>query len=312
MGVEIPPAGFVAGLDLVRGDDGELQVLEDNMRTPSGIGLHGRRARRRGRPRCRAAHGRRRDPAAAFEMLGQTLRAAAPRRGDPSVVLLSDGPPNSAWWEHREIARAARHPPRSPRRPVRARRAPARRAGERPARARWTWSIAAPTRTACATTPAAPHGSRTSCSAPVRRGTLAVVNPFGAGVADDKLVHAYVEEMVRFYLGEEPLLRSVRTLRPRRRRGARPTVSRDRRARGEAAQRLRRRRAWWSCPHALARTALRWLAMRVAAARRAWIAQEMVDAVDPPDRVRRRLEPRHVDLRPFVIGAREERGVRGH
>ena len=48
--------------------------------------------------------------------------------------------------------------------------------------------------------------------APVRRGTLAVVNPFGAGLADDKLVHAYVEEMVRFYLDEQPLLGSVRTL----------------------------------------------------------------------------------------------------
>ena len=38
-----------------------------------------------------------------------------------------------------------------------------------------------------------------------------MVNPFGAGVADDKLVHAYVEEMVRFYLGEEPLIESVPT-----------------------------------------------------------------------------------------------------
>ncbi len=45
----------------------------------------------------------------------------------------------------------------------------------------------------------------------VRAGTLTVVNPLGSGVADDKLVHAYVEAIVRFYLDEEPLLRSVRT-----------------------------------------------------------------------------------------------------
>ncbi len=38
-----------------------------------------------------------------------------------------------------------------------------------------------------------------------------MVNAFGTGVADDKLVHAYVEEMVRFYLGEEPLVESVET-----------------------------------------------------------------------------------------------------
>ena len=46
---------------------------------------------------------------------------------------------------------------------------------------------------------------------PARAGTLTVVNPLGSGLADDKLVHAYVEDMVRFYLDEEPLLRSVRT-----------------------------------------------------------------------------------------------------
>ena len=46
----------------------------------------------------------------------------------------------------------------------------------------------------------------------MRAGTLGVVNAFGSGVGDDKLAHAYVEEMVRFYLGEEPLLRSVETL----------------------------------------------------------------------------------------------------
>ena len=40
---------------------------------------------------------------------------------------------------------------------------------------------------------------------------MTVVNAFGTGVADDKLVHAYVEAMIGFYLGEEPLLRSVPT-----------------------------------------------------------------------------------------------------
>ena len=44
---------------------------------------------------------------------------------------------------------------------------------------------------------------------PCRAGTLACVNAIGSGLADDKLVHAYVEEMVRFYLGEEPLLPSL-------------------------------------------------------------------------------------------------------
>jgi uncharacterized circularly permuted ATP-grasp superfamily protein len=46
---------------------------------------------------------------------------------------------------------------------------------------------------------------------PLRRGLLASANAFGAGVADDKLAHAYVERMIAFYLGEEPLVRSVPT-----------------------------------------------------------------------------------------------------
>ena len=45
----------------------------------------------------------------------------------------------------------------------------------------------------------------------MRRGTLGVINAFGTGVADDKLAQAYVEDMIRFYLGEEPCLRSVPT-----------------------------------------------------------------------------------------------------
>ena len=48
-------------------------------------------------------------------------------------------------------------------------------------------------------------------------GTVAVVNAFGTGLGDDKLVHAHVEEMIRFYLGEEPLSPSVPARRPRRR-----------------------------------------------------------------------------------------------
>ena len=45
---------------------------------------------------------------------------------------------------------------------------------------------------------------------PVRAGKLGLVNQYGTGVADDKLTHAYVEDMIRFYVGEEPVLRSCR------------------------------------------------------------------------------------------------------
>src|SRR5450755_426707 len=60
------------------------------------------------------------------------------------------------------------------------------------------------------------HGALTAAAelllVPWLAGRLAVVNGFGTGVADDKLVHAYIEEMIRFYLCEEPLMRSVETI----------------------------------------------------------------------------------------------------
>ena len=56
------------------------------------------------------------------------------------------------------------------------------------------------------------HGRRAAAGAAIEAGTLGVVNAFGCGVGDDKLAHAYVDDIVRFYLGEEPRLRSVETL----------------------------------------------------------------------------------------------------
>ena len=46
---------------------------------------------------------------------------------------------------------------------------------------------------------------------PIRRGTVTVVNPPGVGIADDKLAHVYVEEMIRFYLSEEPIIAPARS-----------------------------------------------------------------------------------------------------
>ena len=95
----------MTGLDLVRGDDGELRVLEDNTRTPSGM-TYAAAARAAVAEQLPCGDGVL-DPEGAFELLGATIRAAAPG-GDPSIVLLSDGPANAAWFEHRRARAAAR------------------------------------------------------------------------------------------------------------------------------------------------------------------------------------------------------------
>ena len=211
-----PEAGVhaaVCGFDVVRGSDGELRVLEDNLRTPSGL-AYVEAARAILDERLPFAAPSDRAPLRIAELLGEALRGAAPlgAGGDPSMILLSDGPANSAWWEHRRLARALGIPLVTPRglelrrgricawdggRSVEVdvvyRRTDEDRLRDRAQRPTWLGAL---------------------LLEPLRRGRVACVNAFGNGVADDKLMHAYVEDMVRFYLGEEPAVRSVATFDP--------------------------------------------------------------------------------------------------
>ena len=96
----------VAGFDVVRGADGEMLVLEDNLRTPSGT-TYAMAARRIADLRLPLVLPAREEMGTELRdlMLGM-LRAAAPADlSEGQVVLLSDGPWNSAWWEHWQLAR---------------------------------------------------------------------------------------------------------------------------------------------------------------------------------------------------------------
>ena len=204
----VPPA-TVAGLDLVRDADGALLVLEDNLRMPSGADLRRRRARSgRAGARRRAS-----EPRAARRLRrARSARRSAPppptARADPAAAIVSDGPASGAWYEHRRLGRElgipvvtpgelevergrlfARHDRDAPpaRRPLPPpRRGPPQRARRRPDRARRAAAAGAASRAGCAaSTPSAPASPTTSSPTPTSR------------------------SMVRFYLGEEPLLRSV-------------------------------------------------------------------------------------------------------
>jgi uncharacterized circularly permuted ATP-grasp superfamily protein len=294
----------VAGLDVVRTAGGELQVLEDNLRTPSG---------------CTYAEGAREavdevlpleppprllDPPL-HELLGDTLRACAPDGGgDPSIVLLSDGPENSAWWEHRRLAAALGIPivtgaelePRDGGLVARpepdGRAVPVdvvyRRTDEdrlRDDRGEPTWVA-------------------DLLLEPCRRGRVACVNAFGTGIADDKLVHAYVEEMIRFYLGEEPLVRSVPTYDP-----GEPSV---REAILERVDELvvKPRDGYGGegvvvCAHAHEHDR-RAAAELIRTEPEHHVAQETVMFSTHPTVAEGALAPRHVDLRPFAYAGRDE------
>ena len=139
-----------------------------------------------------------------------------------------------------------------------------------------------------------------------RAGNVALANAPGAGVADDKVVYAYVPEIIRYYLDEEPLLPNVPTLRcASTTTSASYVLEQPRRARGEAGQRVGRLR------HADRhrgdrRPSATSSRPRIAADPRNYIAQPIVEALDRADaRATARVEPRHLDLRPFILPGRD-------
>src|SRR4051812_7128119 len=203
-----PPAAWVAvaGLDVVRGDDGHFRVLEDNVRTPSGMAyaLAARRAIAEHVPYA----GRRRDIAAELATyLRWAIAASRPDPGEDGIaVLLTDGPSNSAYFEHRELAELAEIKLVRPGALVHG--------GDRLTlhdgrRVQVVYRRTNEDRLRDATGAPTPIGEL--LLEPVLAGTVAVVNAFGTGIADDKAVYPYVDDMVRFYLREEPLVRSVPT-----------------------------------------------------------------------------------------------------
>jgi uncharacterized circularly permuted ATP-grasp superfamily protein len=201
-----PPA-TVAGLDLVRDADGELQVLEDNLRMPSGatyaFAIRETVAAELDcplRPRGQGDY---------LERLGAALRGAAPEgRDEPVVAILSDGPENGAWYEHERIGRELGLPIVTPDQLELSRD----RVFARLSRQRRT-QVDVIYRRQDADRLTEPDGSFTELGKlllpALRSGRLRCANTLGTGLADDKLTHAYVERMIDFYLGEQPLLRSV-------------------------------------------------------------------------------------------------------
>jgi carboxylate-amine ligase len=292
------PAATVAGLDLIRDRDGSMLVLEDNLRMPSGA-TYAIAVREAVEPAL-AAGQRPRRLDSYLGPLGAAIRAAAPDgRDDPAIAILSDGPQSGAWYEHRRLGRELGIPVVQPwQLEVERGRLFARESRER-------HQLDVVYRRLDEDRLSTADGELTDLGElllpALQSGRLRCVNAFGTGLADDKLAHAYAESMIRFYLGEEPLLRSVPSfdlsdegvrksaleridelvLKPRDGFGGqgvtimpRATTSQRRRAIG-----LLRRRP------------------------DGFIAQETVPLSSHPTVCGARLRPRRVDLRPFVVSS---------
>ena len=290
-----PPA-TVAGLDLVRDRSGELRVLEDNLRMPSGacyaLGVREAVASElegAGSPSGLDGY---------LEALGEAIRDAAPEgRDEPCAVVLTDGPENGAWYEHERIGRELGLPLVAPDQLETSRGRLFARIG------RERRQVDVLYRRLEADRITEPNGHPTELGElllpALRSERLRCVNAFGAGLADDKLTYVYVERMIDFYLGEKPLLRSV------------PSYDlTDEASRAEAMERLdelvvKPRGGFGGhgvtiMPRASEPDRKR----AVAVARRRperFIAQEPIAISSHPTIRGEGLRPRRIDLRPFVI-----------
>ena len=270
----------IAGLDIVRDAHGTWLVLEDNVRTPSGLGYW---------PTARRATLRPLDlPDSALPRPLDGLGAAIRRvLGPGNAIVLTDGPDNSAFWEHEWIAKDLGLP------------------------------LAVPADLEVA-------GGRLRCGGEdvdvvyrrtnadevdsevgrllhpvVASGAVKLVNCFGTGVGDDKLAHAYVEDMIRFYLREDPLLGQVETFDL----GDPATLERALDVFDELVVKDRGSYGGLGvviCPHA-ERSDVEALREQVRAAPGDYVAQRLVELSTHPTEVDGELAPRHVDLRPFVL-----------
>jgi uncharacterized circularly permuted ATP-grasp superfamily protein len=277
----------IAGLDLVRGADGEFVVLEDNLMTPSGF-AYAMAAREALLPVLEPPPGAEpRSHAELPQLLAGALRGASPVESEPYLVVLTDSPENPAHWEHERAAELLGVPLVYP----------ANLHLDGDVLRHGDHQVHAVYRRSNADTLDTDVGRLLGPAA--RAGTLGVVNAFGCGVGDDKLTHAYVEDIVRFYLGEEPRLRSVETLdlgRPDHLERALDTfgdlVIKPRGGAGGDGVLVG--------PHAEPAD-VEEMRERVRASPREWVAQPFMELSRHPTVVDGALSPRHVDLRPFVF-----------
>jgi carboxylate-amine ligase len=294
----------VAGVDLVRDRADHWLVLEDNLRVPSGIGysIMSRRLIRSVMPDLEPPKG-----VVGLEpvpgMLRSTLLSAteldAP--GHDEVALLSAGPSDSAFFEHRLLAERMGVSLVTPR--------------DLQVTEDGVYLVGSGARRRLSAlyrrldegdllraegADLRPIGR--ALAGAVAKGHVALLNAMGNGVADDKLVYAYVPQMIEYYLGEDVLLDNVTTY---------PCVDPERRA--EVLDRLHELvlkpvdgyggKGIVIGPHA-DRAELAELADKVRADPAGWVAQDLVKLSTHPTFCAGRLEPRAVDLRAFVLQSR--------
>jgi uncharacterized circularly permuted ATP-grasp superfamily protein len=299
----------IAGIDLVRAGDpngeGVFYVLEDNLRVPSGVSymLENRKMMMRLFPdlfsRNRIA------PVAHYpDLLLENLRSVAPQGvDDPTVVLLTPGMYNSAYFEHAFLAQQMgielvegqdlfvadrsvyMRTTRGPRRvDVIYRRIDDDFLDPRAFRADSTLGVP-------------------GLLEVYQAGRVTLANAIGAGIADDKSIYPYVPDMIDFYLGEKPLLANVPTYKCRDADGLDYTLSHLK----DLVVKEVHGAGGYGMLVGPASTAaeIAAFAERIKANPANYIAQPTLALSTVPTYVESGIAPRHIDLRPYVLSGKQ-------
>ena len=311
MGVDVPAGIYahIAGVDLVRADSGdksgEYFVLEDNLRVPSGVSymIEDRKMMMRLFPELFSRH--KVAPVQHYpDKLLENLRTVAPEGvTDPTVVLLTPGAFNSAYFEHTFLAQQMGVELVEGRDLFVKDEAVFMRTTQGPQRVdviyrRLDDDFLDP----LAFRKDSMLGVPGLLSA-YRAGNVTLANAIGTGVADDKSIYPYVPDMVRFYLGEESLLNNVPTYMLRKPDDLKYTL--------EHLAELVVKEVHGSGGYGMlvgpasAKKEIEDFRARIIAAPEKYIAQPTRALSQCPTFVESGIAPRHLDLRPFVLSGKE-------
>jgi uncharacterized circularly permuted ATP-grasp superfamily protein len=317
MGVDVPGGIYshISGIDIVRAPnaqgEGEYYVLEDNLRVPSGVSymLEDRKMMMRLFPDLFGAH--RVAPVAHYpDLLLETLRAVSPlTTAEPTVVVLTPGMYNSAYFEHAFLAqqmgielvegqdlfvkdnfvymRTTRGPKRVD--------VIYRRVDD---------DFLDP----LAFRPTSTLGCAGLLNV-YRAGNVTICNAVGTGIADDKSIYPYVPKMIEFYLGEKPILKNVPTFQCRNPDDLKYTLANLK----DLVVKEVHGAGGYGMLVGPASTAAEIEDFRKAllANPNGYIAQPTLSLSSCPTFVESGIAPRHIDLRPFVLSGKTVQMVPG-
>jgi uncharacterized circularly permuted ATP-grasp superfamily protein len=302
-GVNVPYDVYVhiAGIDLIRDHDGTFYVLEDNLRTPSGVSymIENREITKRIFPDLIPQNHVR--PVTQYpNILYKNLKALSPRQiASPNIVLLTPGIYNSAYFEHTTLARLM---------------------GVELVEGRDL--VVENHKVYMKTTaglqqvdviyrrvddnfldplvfdPSSVLGVSGLLSA-YRKGNVAIVNSIGNGVADDKAIYVYVPEMIRYYLNEEPILKNVPTYqlaKPDEREYALKNIHKM------VVKKTNESGGYGMLMgHAASEEEIAAYTKEILKDPRQFIAQPTVSLSTAPCYMDGKVQPRRIDLRPFAL-----------